>query len=138
MTQGLARVLARSRAGYSLLEVLVVVAIMGVAATLSGPSVTRMIESQQARQTVRAVVTGFGALRADAYIQSRPYAAETLSAQLTGAAPEAWQVRVADSVTLAASGYCTPGLIEIVAPDGRSWLLRVAQGDCTLSRADTR
>lgn len=137
MTQGLARVLARSRAGYSLLEVLVVVAIMGVAATLSGPSVSRMIESQQARQTVRAVVTGFGALRADAYIQSRPYDADTLSARLTAAAPEAWQVRVSDSVMLAASGYCTPGLIEISSPDGRRWLLRVAQGDCTLSRSET-
>ena len=137
MTRGLARVLARSRAGYSLLEVLVVVAIMGIAATLSGPSISRMIESQQARQTVRAVVTGFGALRADAFIQSQPYDADALSAQLTAAAPEAWQVRVAESVRLAASGYCTPGLIEIAAPDGRSWFLQVAQGDCTLSRADT-
>ena len=138
MTQGLGRALSRTQAGYSLLEVIVVVAILGVATTLSGPSISRMIAGQQARQVVRAVVTEFGATRAEAYIQSQPWDAEALASRLTESAPEGWLVAVDDAVTLSASGYCSPGQITIQGPSGRIWALQVTQGDCALDRAETR
>jgi len=136
MILGLERALARGRAGYSLLEVIVVVAILGVAATLSAPSVSRMITGQQARQVVRGLVTEFGAIRADAYIQSRSYDANAIQARLSDRTPVQWRVDVDEAVSLNPSGYCTPGLLRVEAPNGRVWRLQVQQGNCAIERAN--
>ena len=135
MMRGSGRALRRARAGYSLMEVLIVVAILGVAATLSAPSISRMIAGQQARQVVRSLVTEFGAIRADAFIQSQSYDADAISSRLSEHAPDGWRVIVDQGLRLAASGYCTPGRISIEGPDGRNWDLQVAQGDCAIDRA---
>jgi type II secretory pathway pseudopilin PulG len=117
------------------MEVLIVVAILGVAATLSAPSISRMIAGQQARQVVRSLVTEFGAIRADAFIQSQSFDADAISSRLSEHAPDGWRVIVDEGLRLAASGYCTPGRISIEGPDGRNWDLQVAQGDCAIDRA---
>jgi prepilin-type N-terminal cleavage/methylation domain-containing protein len=135
MATGLLRALSRTRAGYSLLEVIVVVAILGVAATLSGPSIARMISAQQAQQVVRGLATEFGAIRSDAFIGSVAYDADALRQRLSDAAPQGWVVDVEESVSLSASGYCSPGLVQIISPAGRSWALFVAEGDCALGSA---
>lgn len=132
MAKGLRRALCRVRAGYSLFEVLVVVAIMGIAATISGPSISRMITAQQAKQVVRGVVTEFGAIRAEAFMDSSPFDAEDISDRLTSTAPEGWRVTVDDSVTLTASGYCRPGQLHIDSPSGRRWALAISEGDCLI------
>ena len=93
--RGSGRALRRARAGYSLMEVLIVVAILGVAATLSAPSISRMIAGQQARQVVRSLVTEFGAIRADAFIQSQSFDADAISSRLSEHAPDGWRVSAA-------------------------------------------
>lgn len=125
--------LIRTRQGYSLLEVMVVVAILGVAATVSAPSITRMIASQQARQIVRGVATEFANLRAQAFIASQSYDAQTIQALLSEEAPLQWRVSVEDSVFISANGYCTAGRLSIQGPSGRRWSVGVNEGDCTLT-----
>ena len=133
MSAGAISALFRVRPGYSLLEVIVVVAILGVAATVSGPSITRMIASQQARQVVRGLATDFGALRAQAFINSRSYDADAIQSVLSEDTPEFWQVIVQDSVSLSGNGYCTPGTIDIRSPSGRAWAVQVSEGACELT-----
>lgn len=125
-----------TRPGYSLLEVMVVVAILGVAATLSGPSITRMIAGQQAQQVVRGLITEFGAMRADAFLRSTPYDADMMSARLSATTPEGWDVQVDESASLAASGYCTPGAVYVYAPSGRRWSFQINRGDCEIRSSD--
>ena len=134
MIQGLGRALSRTQAGYSLLEVIVVVAILGVAATLSGPSISRMITGQQARQVVRGLVTEFGAIRADAFVRSESYDAAAIQARLSERAPSDWRVDVNDALSVTPSGYCTPGQLSVEAPNGRIWALQISQGDCLITR----
>ena len=130
MTRRLGHVLSRSRAGYSLLEVIVVIAMLGVAATLSGPSISRMIAGQEAQQVVRGLVTEFGAIRADAFLSSTIYDAAAIQARLSEHAPPQWRVEVGEAITLSQSGYCSPGLVHISSPEGRIWTFSIAEGDC--------
>ncbi len=130
MTRRLGHVLSRSRAGYSLLEVIVVIAILGVAATLSGPSISRMIAGQQAQQVVRGLVTEFGAIRADAFLSSSPYDAAAIQARLSEHAPSQWRVQVDDAIALSPGGYCAPGFVQISSPEGQTWTFSIAEGDC--------
>lgn len=132
MATGLSRALSRTRAGYSLLEVMVVVAILGVAATLSGPSIARMISAQQAQQVVRGLATEFGAIRSDAFIGSVAYDADALRQRLSDATPQGWLVDVEESVSLSANGYCTSGSIQLRDATLRQWLLEVSEGNCEL------
>lgn len=132
MTRGLRSALLRVRAGYSLFEVLVVVAIMGIAATISGPSISRMITAQQAKQVVRGIVTEFGAIRAEAFTQSISYSAEDIEAQLMDATPVGWSVQVSEAANMTASGYCTPGFLSVSSRTGRQWVITISEGDCSL------
>lgn len=135
MTRGLNRALCSVRAGYSLLEVIVVVAILGVAATVSGPSIGRMITSQQAQQVVRGVATEMGALRAKAFLSSRSLSAEDVQTQLDAHIPSDWRIEVGETLRVASSGYCTGGEVRLVAPSGRLWMFEVSDGDCAIRQA---
>lgn len=129
------RALHAVRAGYSLLEVIVVVAILAVAATLSGPSIGRMISSQQAQQVVRGVATEMSALRARAFLNSTAFNAEDVQAHLDAHIPSDWRIEVDEGLRVATSGYCTAGQVRIIAPSGRLWVFVVSEGDCEVTRA---
>lgn len=134
MTLGLNRALCCVRAGYSLLEVIVVVAILGIAATVSGPSIGRMISGQQAQQVVRGVATEMGALRAEAFLSSKSLSAEDVQARLDAHIPSDWRIEVDENLHLASSGYCTGGGVVLIAPAGRRWTFDVSEGDCALTQ----
>ncbi|WP_430430715.1 pilus assembly FimT family protein [Oceanicaulis sp.] len=135
MTGGLSRTLLAVRAGYSLLEVIVVVAILGIAATLSGPSIGRMITSQQAQQVVRGVTTEMGALRAEAFLSSASLSAQDVQTRLDAHIPPDWRIEVDEALRVASSGYCTGGVVRLVAPSGRLWTFEVSDGDCAMRQA---
>jgi type II secretory pathway pseudopilin PulG len=120
-----------------LLEIVVVVAILGLAAALSAPSVGRMVARQQAQEAVRSVSTELAALRVEAYLAAASIDAETTRARLDAVLPERWEVSVEPGLRFSASGYCAPGVVTVFEPSGRAWRLQVAEGDCTVSRADS-
>ena len=132
MTGGLSRALLAVRAGYSLLEVIVVVAILGIAATLSGPSIGRMITGQQAQQVLRGVATEMGALRAEAFLNNVALTADDVQTRLEAHIPSDWRIEVDETLHLASSGYCTGAGVAIIAPAGRRWAFDVSEGDCAL------
>jgi prepilin-type N-terminal cleavage/methylation domain-containing protein len=132
MTCGLKRALCSVRAGYSLLEVIVVVAILAIAATVSGPSIGRMITSQQAQNVVRGVATEMGALRAEAFLSSTRFNAQEAQGRLSQSAPSDWLIEVEDSVSIGPGGYCTPGAVVLISPSGRRWALSVSEGTCDI------
>jgi general secretion pathway protein H len=135
MIGGLSRALCRLRAGYSLLEVIVVVAILGIAATVSGPSIGRMISAQQAQQVVRGVAAEMGALRAEAFLNNTALSADDVQTRLDAHIPPDWRIEVDETLYLASSGYCTGGGVVLFAPSGRRWAFDVSEGDCALRSA---
>jgi prepilin-type N-terminal cleavage/methylation domain-containing protein len=135
MSAGLKRARLGVRSGYSLLEVIVVVAILGIAATASGPSIARMIATQQAQQVVRGVATEMGALRAEAFLNSTPLRSQDIQTRLDAHIPSDWRIVVDDTLHIAASGYCSAGGVVIFSSAGRRWAFEVASGDCEVRPA---
>lgn len=125
-----------SRAGYSLLEIIVVVAILGLAATLSGPSIGRMIAQQELRQVTRSVQADFSALRVTAFIETKTYSADDIYQSLNTDLPEGWSVRASEDLKIRSSGTCQGGRIDVLGPGNRTWPLNIRSGDCFISGAD--
>ena len=119
-----------ARPGYSLLEILVVLAILGAAAALSGPSVARMIDRYEAQAVVRSAEARLGELRLTAFTRSRPYTAEEIQAELNQVIAAGWSVDAPDTLAINASGYCTGGELVLVEPSGRAWRRTLSEGEC--------
>lgn len=119
-----------AREGYSLLEILVVLAILGLAAALSGPSVTRMIERYEAQSVVRIVEGRVSEMRLRAFLRSSPLTGEEIEAQLNEISAEGWSISVPETMTINASGYCTGGELVLQEPAGRTWRRTLSEGEC--------
>ena len=116
--------------GYSLLEVIVVVAILGLAATISGPSIGRMVEQHEAQRVVRSLQTDLSGLRLEAFTQSRSFESVDIQTRLEDGLPVNWEVEVNESLTFNSSGACLPGDITLQSPTSRRWTINVRKGDC--------
>lgn len=122
--------------GFTLLELLVVLSIMGLAAALAAPSVTRSVDSWQAQAQVDAVsdqVRGLPArarnagrmLLVDDDVLGTPDAPLTVEPGWTLSAPSSWKVR--------ANGYCEGGMLELGRGE-RRWRLRANAPFCDVER----
>lgn len=122
-----------SRAGYSLLEVLIVVALLGLAVAISGPSLGRMVERQQTQQTLRAGAAALSQLRVDAYLSGVDLRSDAVQERLDAALAPGWTSDVPAELTFRHSGYCRGGEVRVFEPGGRAWLISVADGDCHIA-----
>ncbi len=124
--------------GFTLLELIVVLAILGLAAALAAPNLLRSVESWQAAAQVDRLVVQVEGLPARARGRGLPIVvgAEALEGEepplavdpeWTLAAPEAWTVQ--------ANGFCEGGEV-LLRRGAREWRLRAEAPFCTVDRAD--
>ncbi|MGY6628144.1 MAG: prepilin-type N-terminal cleavage/methylation domain-containing protein [Oceanicaulis sp.] len=107
------------RSGYTLIEVVVAVAIAASVIALSAPSLIRSIERSQERQIIAGVISTLNDMRAQSVLDSRDMNSETVTANLQDALPEGWVLRVPEGFQLSRAGFCTGGEIQLETPRAR-------------------
>lgn len=124
------------RPGYSLLEVLLAVALIALVTAIAAPSLISGLERREARLALTALEAGITGLRYDAVLAAAPLdiAPEALTAHFP-ALPAGWRVIAEAPFHISAAGLCSGALLTLAAPDGRLWRRRAAAPDCTLEQA---
>lgn len=123
------------RPGYSLLEVLMAVAIIALAAAISIPAILAGFERYERRQAVSQVRAALIDLRTDAVLDGAALTlAEGDPLGDDGALPNGWRVRAATPVAISPAGLCDSARLTLVSPRGRATPLAIAAPDCALSQ----
>lgn len=138
MRTSVIRPAAEAGRGFTLLELVVVLSIMGLAAALAAPSVMRSVDSWQAQAEVDAVADQMRGLPARARAAGRAIAIddEALRAEEPPLrVAEGWELAGADRWIVRANGYCEGGVVDLRRGD-RRWRLRARAPFCDVERAD--
>ncbi|MEP3071945.1 prepilin-type N-terminal cleavage/methylation domain-containing protein [Maricaulis sp.] len=122
------------RAGYTMLEVVVVVAIVAVALTVSTPALIRMIEQQRVQSVLRGIDIGLTDLRAASQIDARVIDAGEAEAALAADLPVGWYILVDEAVTFSPAGVCNGGRLQVTTPRGREYVFSLARRTCSLDQ----
>jgi len=117
--------------GFTLLELLVVLVVMGMATAFAGPELWSSYEKGEERSVVRSYGDSILALRVEAFRSGK---AITLSnaeerAQLGLSLPEGWSLEQASSFFLLPSGVTNGGTLTLTSPAAHSWKLTITPFD---------
>ncbi len=128
-------------AGFSLLELVVVLAIMAIMMSLVGTRMVNTIESARFIRTAEAAVADILIVRADAMMSAEARAFVTHSTKGKDISarrletirrfdvPEDWTVE-GDIIDISASGVCSGGYISMRAASGRKAVFRLDAPKC--------
>ncbi|WP_282276973.1 prepilin-type N-terminal cleavage/methylation domain-containing protein [Stenotrophomonas sp. PS02297] len=127
-----------SRNGFTLLELVVVLALLALATALVAPSGFRMIASWRRTTEVDASLQAITALSSTAAQDGR---ARTLEAGPVAAGslpglPESWQVELDAPLAVQANGACGDSRGRVRGPDGYEQPFKVSAPFCRTQRAD--
>lgn len=120
----------RSEGGYSLLEVLVVLAILGLSISVAYPSIDRSIERYRVNSILREIEAKVRQARASAYLQPAVITSDDLASDLRSQLADGWELSIDPELRFLTSGYCTGGLITIVTPARRERTVELISGRC--------
>ena len=123
--------------GFTLLELLVVLVIVGMTASFSGPDLWRAYVKADEHSTVQTFSDAIGVLRVEAFHQGR---AIVLAAVHEGAAagkrmpdlPVGWRLERSSSLRFLPSGVTNGGMMYLSSPDAHQWQLTLAPLDGTV------
>lgn len=122
----------RGQHGYTLLEMVVVLTILGLVVAMAAPALLRSVDSWRRQAEVDALVEQIRALPARARASGRPIAIDD-DALAADDAPlrvaERWQLRVPTAWTVHANGVCDGGEVWLDG-NGRSLTVAVAAPFC--------
>ena len=125
---------ARARAGFTLMEMVVVVAIIAVAVTLSTPSLMRALDRHTASQVFSTLNGELARMRQDAVLDARHIRNDEVRQRLDSVSPHDWSVRVSETVAYSPSGYCPGGDLEALDASERTTRVALASGNCFMDR----
>ena len=120
--------------GYSMLEVIVVVAIMATAVTLAAPSLGRMVERYEAQAVLNGIDRRLLELRVLSATEARAFNSGQINQFLQDDLANGWRVTVSDNVQFSSYGICTGGRLNVLRSDGREMTFSLDRGDCFISR----
>lgn len=118
------------RAGYSLLEILVVLALLGLVATIAGPPVGRWVDQAAQRAALQALDRVLLEQRREAVVSAREIGGMEIEAALRVELGAQWQVQASETVNFSALGYCPGGEMLLQTPNGRTYRRELTRGDC--------
>lgn len=126
--------------GFTLLELVVVLAILGLAAALAAPSLMRSVETWQAAAQVDRLAVQIEGLPARARARGRPI--------VLGGKPDpdpdadaplvvepGWTVSIPEPWTVQANGFCEGGEV-VLRHEEREWVVRAVAPFCAVEPAD--
>lgn len=122
------------QAGYSLLEVLIAIAILALAIALSIPSMAALLERHQARQAFTAVNVWLTDQRTLARTSGAMIAFDEGDSPARAAdLPQGWSASFLGPAQIYPSGACAPMRIQILSPRQRVWERTVAPDQCRVT-----
>jgi prepilin-type N-terminal cleavage/methylation domain-containing protein len=117
--------------GFTLLEMVVVLAIIATIAGVALPNFARMIESYQQKSTLGSVTSELSGLSFRAFSGAAPLTLSAESARtLVPSLPSDWQLRVDPPITIQANGFCAGGDATITAKTGATWQVKLVPPLC--------
>lgn len=116
-------------AGFTLLELVVVLTIMGLAAALATPSLLNGIDSWRARDVLDRVQDSIRALPAQARIAGRTVVVGAKDAPAVVELDPEWSLSAVEPWSVRANGYCEGGDVVLRKGD-REWTLRATAPFC--------
>lgn len=132
-------------AGFSLLEIIVVLAIMGIMLSVVGARMVGAVESNRFIRTAEASIADVLLIRSDAMLSgaARSLVTESVTEDEVDArelqslrrfdVPEGWIVE-GDVIDISASGVCSGGYISMKNPEGRLAVFRLIAPKCEPER----
>lgn len=130
----------RKAAGFTLIEILVVLVILGFVAGLALPGLQKMMQSARLASERTFILGELGNLGYRAYITGRPIILGE-SRQEGGAPPfdlpEGWRLILLKPISYRFNGLCSGGSVTLVSPDDRQETLSLSAPRCQIeSRLD--
>ena len=126
----------RAQSGFTLLEMIVVMAIIGLAAATVVPALGRVVATVRYNGEVQDIANQLGRLAFRAYSSGKPM---TLSEDVQKSPktaivemPSGWSLTIVQPIHFNAMGLCDGGSVSIIAPDGDVKSVRLAAPDCAI------
>lgn len=130
--------------GFTLLEILIVMALVALISVVAGPNLQRMVAGIETATQRDALLLDLGALGSRAFTlgQNFELSSATASRLLRDGSPmlvlpPGWRIETEKPIFYNLSGYCGGGDMWLQAPDGARQRLRLTPPHCSvLRRAD--
>ena len=126
----------RTHAGFTLLEMLVVMAIIALAAATVVPALSRVVAAVRHSGEAQDIVDQLGQLAFRAYSTGKPIVLSDEAQKSAKSAivemPSGWSLTIARTIHFNAMGLCDGGDVSILAPDGDVTSLHLAAPDCAI------
>ena len=124
--------------GFSLIEVMIVIALLTIATSFVMPSFSRMLSRQEERNAEAALQSSITELRARAYRQASEIAIDEKSEIALGYLAGSSDARfvVLDRLIVFPDGDCTESFIEVSTGNGYRERCRVMRGRCKIECSD--
>jgi len=116
--------------GFTLLELLVVLVIVALTASFSGPDLWRAYVKADERSTVRTFADALGVLRVEAFHQGRSIVLAAVDGAISVGKrmpelPEGWRLESSSVLRFLPSGVTNGGIVYLRSPDAHRWLLKI-------------
>lgn len=117
--------------GFTLIEILVVMALLGLASSVVLPGMWRMLEAAEARGQWADMEASLSALPARRFFAGAPGTLDTHSfAAWVAPLPEGWVLAIPEPIRFSRSGACSGGTVALTAPSGEQRRYRLPAPTC--------
>ncbi len=127
-----------SQAGFSLLEVLVGLALLSAVASLVTVSSISMVQSMRERTELRQLTNSIEMYRYIALTKDKQLIIHSDPARnfFDEKAPENWQMKATPAIVFSRHGTGTTGSLDLTSPRGRTYSYLLVPQDCRLQSVE--